>query len=47
MDIEDIKKQIDTFFSDTSRSKSETKDGLGELSDHCQMLSDTIQDDDE
>lgn len=44
MDIEELKEAINKFFGDTSRSRSETKEGLEEASDHIQTMLDTLQD---
>lgn len=44
MNLEELKKAVDKFFSDTSRSPTETREGLEEVSDHIKMLCDTLPD---
>lgn len=44
MTVEELKAQVDLFFSDTSRSPEETREGLEEVSDHIAMLCDTLPD---
>lgn len=42
MKLEELKKAVDKFFSDTSRSPAETREGLEEVSEHIKMLCDTL-----
>lgn len=42
MKLEELKKAVDKFFSDTSRSPAETRDDLEDVSDHIKMLCDTL-----
>lgn len=44
MNLEELKNAVDKFFSDTSRSPIETREGLEEVSDLIQMLCDTLPD---
>lgn len=45
MDKDEIIESIMTFFGDTSRSASETKEGLLDIAERAQSLADSISDD--
>lgn len=47
MDYATIKSAVDDFFSDTSRSPAETREGLEHLRCEIDMLLDTLPDDEE
>lgn len=42
MKLEELKKAVEKFFSDTSRSPTETREGLEEVSDLIEILCDTL-----
>lgn len=42
---EEIKSAIQRYYSDTSRSRQETRDGLEEVAADVEMLIDTLRDD--
>lgn len=42
---EEIKSAIQRYYSDTSRSRQETRDGLEEIAANVEMLIDTLRDD--
>lgn len=44
--LDQVKKAVDDFFGDTSRTKAETKDGLEEIAEYADMRADTIDVDD-
>lgn len=41
--LDQVKKAVDDFFSDTSRSKDETKDGLEDIEDYARTRADSIE----
>lgn len=47
MTLDSVKQSIQDFFGDTSRSRSETREGLEELRDEVDTLLESLQDDDE
>lgn len=42
MKLEELKEAVEKFFADTSRSPTETRDGLEEVSDLIEILCDTL-----
>lgn len=46
MELHELKDALQKFFSDTSRSAQETKDGLNEIADEAYMLAESIPDED-
>jgi hypothetical protein len=42
MSIQELKEAVDRFFSDTSRSPEETREGLEQVADHISMLCETL-----
>ena len=44
MDLDQLKKAITDFFGDTSRSQSETKEGLQEAADLIETFIETLGD---
>lgn len=44
MTYEKLKEALMAYFSDTSRSAAETKEGLETLAEEAQMLADSIDD---
>lgn len=47
MSIEEIKSAIQRYYSDTSRTRQETRDGLEEIAGDVEMLLDTLRGDTE
>lgn len=47
MNIEEIKSAIQRYYSDTGRTRQETRDGLEEIAGDVEMLLDTLRDDTE
>lgn len=45
MNKSDLIAAADRFFGDTSRSKADTRDGLKELMEHCEVLISSLGDD--
>lgn len=45
--LDDAAKAIDAYFGDTSRSQSETADGLESIVAHCRLLIETLDVQDE
>lgn len=43
--LEDVKGVVSMFFGDTSRSRSETREGLGELVDDIRTMLDAMDED--
>lgn len=43
--IDEIKSAIERYYSDTSRSRQETRDGLEEVAADVEMLIDTLRGD--
>lgn len=44
MDLDELKEALNKFFGDTSRSRSDTKQGLIELRDEIDLLLETLED---
>jgi len=44
--IDQIKEDIQKLFGDTSRPVSETRSDLEEIAAHCEMLAETLPDED-
>lgn len=47
MTYDELKAHVMTFFGDTSRSKQETKEDLLAIAEECEMLAETLGDEDE
>ncbi len=47
MTLEQVKDAIQRYYSDTSRSRSQTRDGLEELASDIEVLLDSLDDDDD
>lgn len=47
MTIEELIEEVTAYFSDTSRSRSETREGLECLSNEIEVLLDTLDDDED
>jgi hypothetical protein len=47
MTLEEAKKAVDKYFSDTSRSKSETKRGLFTLIEEIEIMIDSLKEEEE
>lgn len=41
--LDQVKKAVDDFFSDTSRCKDETKNGLEDIEDYARTRADSIE----
>lgn len=42
MTTDELIEHVEQFFADKSRAPSETREGLLEIADHCEMLADTL-----
>ncbi|WP_434642700.1 hypothetical protein [Achromobacter piechaudii] len=47
MSIEEIKSAVQRYYSDTSRTRQKTRDGLEEIASDVEMLLDTLRGDTE
>lgn len=45
MKLEELLDGVRSFFSDKSRTQGETKAGLLAIAEECEMLADTLEDD--
>lgn len=43
--LNELKQDVDDYFSDTSRSQFETADGLREIADMCNTMAEAIESD--